>query len=691
MMQPLPTEIEFLQTDPAHYALAVKEMAARWLKPSTEMPVHPAMQQALWKYSLAALQKGADPDTIKIPDIVLQFGAAAILMAAAILPNKVSRSNLRRFSRAARFRPPMPELRRLFPAGQDRIMVALADDARPVDVRIDEFIAAHNRAAKAHYEAAVVRNDRNAGQPIEQRQIRRDAADPARLSTQSPKTQDWNQSRKLAAFLYETGHWALADDFQLYNGQNTKVQKAAPGLELPDIANRQSININACNPNDLAIVITERLMPLGEMSTGQRWSSCMAEDGINFRYVAQDVRAGTLIAYVVSRKDPDARYPLARILLKPYHTDKGETVWVPGKIYGANAGVVSDGVASMVQKIATVLNRGKSGTFTMDKRLYADGQPVTVTLSETLTEDGLALSIREYRESMLADLNQELVVVNAKIDPVAPLAATDLGRAFADDFETIRFHNTNVVGLLQSLSIDMADGDCNYYKLRKKMTAFASTEREHETAIPEFMEQVRTRITRVFGPVSEYKQKTMDDIESGIRSLSRLTASQSCAGLWRKAMLRASTTYIGFATLPEPLHEDAVQITARFSGMAIQQAWHSCSWSMLAEGVKRGFDRAHLVRDPDSGEAGALPILAAMKLHQSRKTKARLERKIRTLDDPTELARSYFRLIRRTAISCDLPEPLEILATAKTLVGEGAVTPGGAGIRASSRGGAFHP
>ena len=105
------------------------------------------------------------------------------------------------------------------------------------------------------------------------------------------------------------------------------------------LMNGKRLSADAYKPDDLMVVISRDPQKIGEMSSGQHWQSCMAEGGINFRYVPADIEAGSLVAYVVSKDDPEARYPLMRQLLKPFHNDaNGKTVLIPAHVYGSAAG-----------------------------------------------------------------------------------------------------------------------------------------------------------------------------------------------------------------------------------------------------------------------------------------------------------------------------------------------------------------
>ena len=87
---------------------------------------------------------------------------------------------------------------------------------------------------------------------------------------------------------------------------------------------------------------------------------------------------------MVSEKDPDIVNPLARILIKPFHTKKGGwlasmaravfrqrpgQIFVPDKTYGIHNDAFS---ATVKQFVEEKLNRGKEGKFQLAEGLYQD-------------------------------------------------------------------------------------------------------------------------------------------------------------------------------------------------------------------------------------------------------------------------------------------------------------------------------
>jgi hypothetical protein len=151
--------------------------------------------------------------------------------------------------------------------------------------------------------------------------------------------------------------------------------------------------------DSLMVAFSRNTDDIARMSTGRAWSSCMGAGGFNYKYVPADIKQGTLIAYLISEKDPDILNPLARILIKPYVRTKdsagnslSETAnkafrkngfFTPGKRYGIH----NDDFSVLVKKfVEERLDDDIYGEFKLEDGLYQDGLPSTIS-----RKDGPAL------------------------------------------------------------------------------------------------------------------------------------------------------------------------------------------------------------------------------------------------------------------------------------------------------------
>jgi len=134
------------------------------------------------------------------------------------------------------------------------------------------------------------------------------------------------------------------------------------------------------------VVISRHPYDILGMSFDRGWTSCMnVHSGVNKHYLQQDVKAGTLVAYLIKDLDKNINSPSARILLKPYFLDKGkETLLSPGgpdTIYGTAPRSFYNTVVKFCEKI----NAGKpNGTYLLSSLLYDDhGQAAVYRYSDS--------------------------------------------------------------------------------------------------------------------------------------------------------------------------------------------------------------------------------------------------------------------------------------------------------------------
>ncbi|GEM_PF-6939369 len=388
-------------------------------------------QAAVRDYFALALSKGADFSSIEFAELA-KMSPDALSDAAKNLPDKLSEKSRQAFAESGEQRPAAALWNSLFPDGKDDRIIALADGGKSIDDRLEDYIALHNGQAKIAYKKALEENPRDAGKTIEQREIRRDPDDMAKLQSfnSNPHRKQWEPAIKLGKFLEERMKWDLLDDFQLENSRkgenNADVVDADTRLLLErgenlDYYKRTHPSADGYKPYSLCILITRDPQKVGEMSSRQHWESCMRElGGINFHYVPKDIEAGTLAAYLVSMDDPQARYPLMRQLLKPYTNKYGETVLIPAKVYGAdtkgNSRTKDALLSSLSNFVRDTVNDGKAGEFTMDTRLYGDGQPGFVALQTSWSKESIEQGLVKYHDSSLQEWGIELREREQKIE-----------------------------------------------------------------------------------------------------------------------------------------------------------------------------------------------------------------------------------------------------------------------------------
>jgi len=127
-------------------------------------------------------------------------------------------------------------------------------------------------------------------------------------------------------------------------------------------------------------VVSRHPYDVAGMSTGRGWTSCQdLVKGSACEYVPRDIKAGTLVAYMIQTNDLDIKHPAGRILLKPYINDKKQTAYAPHK---ETYGTITAEFEQAVAKFASWLNNqtGVTGSFVMDPTVYGGKDRLQLTI-----------------------------------------------------------------------------------------------------------------------------------------------------------------------------------------------------------------------------------------------------------------------------------------------------------------------
>jgi len=142
----------------------------------------------------------------------------------------------------------------------------------------------------------------------------------------------------------------------------------------------------------LKVVISRHPYDVAGMSTDRSWTSCMnmgtkgvnypsQSDGINRRFVSNDISSGTIIAYLVSDDDRHQngklaiKRPIARLLLKPYidTKDVNNHAYSVERVYGTPNESFVDFVRNWVDN--NINKNVENKRFVLHDGLYFDGEP----------------------------------------------------------------------------------------------------------------------------------------------------------------------------------------------------------------------------------------------------------------------------------------------------------------------------
>ncbi|GAB5388713.1 MAG: hypothetical protein Alpg2KO_16810 [Alphaproteobacteria bacterium] len=143
------------------------------------------------------------------------------------------------------------------------------------------------------------------------------------------------------------------------------------GRVLPDDYFKQRFaNDTNRQGGNLMMVISRHPYDVIRMSTGRAWESCMTRGGMYWEYVPKEVKEGSMVAYLVSKNDPEILDPMSRVAIKPLRNKKGETIMKCGPAYGLGSDLFEKAVQTVLDR---EYNTGLYGEFKMPDTVYGDG------------------------------------------------------------------------------------------------------------------------------------------------------------------------------------------------------------------------------------------------------------------------------------------------------------------------------
>ncbi len=193
-------------------------------------------------------------------------------------------------------------------------------------------------------------------------------------------------------YLFDRGYkivdYKLNSAFQI--GNPKRVMRISKLLtEDPELLKRFTLDDTRANSRaqkDFSIVLSSNYEDIASMSYCRDWNSCMdIESGGNKQFVANDIKQGTIVAYLIKNDDLEIDNPVGRVNIKPYYSsrDESEVLYVPDlEIYGN----VPD-EKGFIEKIKDYLKEKQEvklvGFYFKMGGLYSDnGSPIKLTIDK---------------------------------------------------------------------------------------------------------------------------------------------------------------------------------------------------------------------------------------------------------------------------------------------------------------------
>ena len=123
-------------------------------------------------------------------------------------------------------------------------------------------------------------------------------------------------------------------------GNPIKIGKILNKAKKPDLLKQfnEDPKRSLSKKEDMTVVISRHPYDIAGMSTDRGWRSCMElNDGQFKRYVLQDIKEGSLVAYLIDKEDTNINKPISRLLIKPFiniDNPKDIILGEDAKVYG---------------------------------------------------------------------------------------------------------------------------------------------------------------------------------------------------------------------------------------------------------------------------------------------------------------------------------------------------------------------
>ena len=138
--------------------------------------------------------------------------------------------------------------------------------------------------------------------------------------------------------------------------------------------------VQSLKDKELYICISNHAYDIAGMSANRNWTSCMnIFTGEMKGYVYEDIKYGTLVAYIVEKNDTNIETPIGRVLIKPYklarkgyrRIDPAPIVYSPEvTVYSPFVGL--EPVRKYLKDVCEEIQSDKSGTLRSLSHLYND-------------------------------------------------------------------------------------------------------------------------------------------------------------------------------------------------------------------------------------------------------------------------------------------------------------------------------
>ena len=212
---------------------------------------------------------------------------------------------------------------------------------------------------------------------------------------------------------------------KIQNSDNIKKIQEEKGRVETDYINFRLNNIDKYLKNfntrpvikniECQVVISRDPYDIAGMSTDRKWHSCMElknenenydersknqnQGGVFRYYVKNDLTEGSLIAYLIDKKDREIEAPYARVLIKPYINRQGDQIFLSpeARVYKDDTlidSVLANKFLVIVDDWAKEQQKDLKGKFYANPNLYYDGKSSIFAGKSLSIEEAVYKSIK---------------------------------------------------------------------------------------------------------------------------------------------------------------------------------------------------------------------------------------------------------------------------------------------------------
>lgn len=173
----------------------------------------------------------------------------------------------------------------------------------------------------------------------------------------------------------------------------TKVLNSLGEIELLKMYSHELSKYVKGDASDFLVVVSRHPYDIAGMSTDRGWTSCMDMYHGGDHFMMNDIKEGTIIAYLIKKEDPNIEHPLARTIIRPYiNSETSDIILHAEEIHGTYV----SGFMETVKKWLDSFQSIKSGKYELHCNLYKNSISTFIKFTGNVEQDLKMVDIKNY-------------------------------------------------------------------------------------------------------------------------------------------------------------------------------------------------------------------------------------------------------------------------------------------------------